>query len=172
MTLLLAYAAREFDAQEEAEALGITCYVPRRVDMIRSGKRRRPDPVITAAWPRYLFADVTEEEWHWLKDSKHIRSIMWVNDREAQVIRKQANAIERAFEQRMRQIEAGERLSQYEPGALLDIVGGQFAGNIVTFTRMVERADQMFPFIEAEMQMMNRSVRVMLDPLYVQKAAE
>ena len=170
MTLLLAYAAREFDAQAEAEALGIACIVPRRVDLIRQGKRRRPDRVITAAWPRYIFADCTPEQWHDLTSIKGLRSVTWVPDKEAQSIRKQANAIERAFLQRMAQIEAGERVAEYEPGHILQIVSGEFAGQLAAFTRMVERADEMFPQIEAEMAMMGRAVRVKLDPLYVRKA--
>jgi transcription antitermination factor NusG len=170
VTLLLAYAAREFDAQEEAEALGIVCLVPRRVDLIRQGKRRRPDAIITAAWPRYIFADCTPDEWHHLKDIKGFRSVTWVPDREAQSIRKQAHAIERAFEQRMAQIEAGERVSEYEPGALLNIISGEFAGQVATFTRMVEQAGEIFPRIKAEMEFFGRAVKVDLDPLDVRKA--
>ncbi len=170
MTLLLAYSRNEFAALEECETLGLECYVPRRVDLIRQGKRRRPDPVISAAWPRYLFVEVAPEEWHWLKDSKNVRSLMWVGDREAQIIRKQANAIERAFLKRMAQIEAGERVLEYEPGDLMQIVSGEFAGHLATFTRMAEKAGDMFPRIKAEMEMMGRVVPMDLDPLDVKKA--
>jgi len=170
MSLLLAYAARELDVQEEAESLGITCYVPRKVDMIRQGKRRRPDPVITAAWPRYIFAEVTLEQWHWLKDIKGFRSVTWVPEKEAVKVRRQANAIERAFAQRMAQIEAGERVAEYVPGDLMQIVSGEFAGQVAAFTRMVERADELFPRIKAEMEMFRRAVKVDLDPLDVRKA--
>lgn len=170
MSLILAYTRNEFAAQEECEILGLDCYVPRRVDMIRQGKRRRPDPVISPAWPRYIFVDVTQEQWHWLRDSKHVHSVAWVPEREAQAIRKQARAIERAFADRMEQIAAGDRVSEYEPGQLLDIVSGQFAGQIVTFRGMIERAEEMFPTIEAEMVAMGRVVKMKLDPLDVRKA--
>ncbi len=170
MTLILAYAAREFEAQEECEALGLVSYVPRRVDMIRQGKRRRPNPVISAAWPRYIFAEITEDQWHWLRDSKHIRSIAWVPEREAQSIRKQADAIERAFTQRMAQIEAGDRVSEYEPGAVLQIVSGEFAGQIATFTRLADGSNDIFPRIRAEMEMFGRAVKLDLDPLDVRRA--
>jgi transcription antitermination factor NusG len=170
VTLLLAYAAREIDAATEAEALGISCLVPRRVDLIRQGKRRRPDAVITAAWPRYIFADVTDTQWHTFTAIKGVRSVLWVADKEAVTVRKQANAIERAFEQRMAQIEAGERVSEYEPGALLNIISGEFAGQVATFTRTVERSQEMFPRIMAEMEFFGRAVKVDLDPLDVRRA--
>jgi transcription antitermination factor NusG len=170
MSMVLAYTRHEFAAQEECETLGLESFVPRRVDMIRQGKRRRPDPVISPAWPRYIFVDVTPDQWHWLKSSKHVHSVAWVPEREAQAIRKQARAIERDFTARMDQIEAGDRVAEYEPGQVLDIVSGQFAGQIVTFIGMIERAEEMFPTIEAEMVAMGRVVKMRLDPLDVRKA--
>ena len=88
MTLWACYvrSGKEFEAQEEAQALGITCHVPRRVDMIRQGKRRRPDPVVKPFLPNYVFCDLTDQQWHAVKSSKHIRSLMGIGTNNARQV--------------------------------------------------------------------------------------
>lgn len=168
MSLILAYSRDPFAAAEECEALGIETIIPRHVELIRQGKRRRPDTIITPAWPRYVFADITPDQWHWLADTKHCRTLMWVADREAQLVRKAANAIERAFSDRMAAIEAGERIWHFTPGDILDIVGGAWAGQVATFIRMAEAGDKVT--VHGETIIFGRETPIELDPLQVRKA--
>lgn len=170
MTLWAAYTrtGQEFAAQEEAEALGVTAYVPRRVDLIRQGKRRRPDVVERPYLPNYVFIQATDEQWHWLRDSKHFRSIMGIPPASAPSVMAFIDRVERDFAARMAQIEAGERVSEYNPGDLLQIIAGPFAGQLATFRKVAEAADN--PIIIAETEMMGQIVRVTVDPIAARKA--
>lgn len=171
MTLWAAYtrAGTEFDAQEECDVLGITCHVPRRVDMIRQGKRRRPDPVIRPFLPNYLFCELTPEEWHMLKASKHIRSLMGIGDGSARLVMQFIARVEADFAQRMAQIEAGQRVDEYAENDLLEIIAGPLAGQLAKFKRIAEGAG-IFPEIIAETELMGQGVTLRLDPLAARRA--
>lgn len=168
MTLWVAYCRREFDAAEECEVLGITCHVPRRVDLIRQGKRRRPDPVVRALLPGYIFVETDAEGWHMLKDTKHVRTVMGVGPLDERNVRAFIAKAEADFAARMAQIEAGERVSEYQPGELLQIIAGPFQGRLATFKRIAEGA--MFPEVVAEAEIMGQAVTLRLDPLVAKKA--
>jgi transcription antitermination factor NusG len=168
MTLYAYYTRREFDAQEEAETLGLTCHVPRRVDLIRQGKRRRPDPVIRPYLPGYVFVETDADGWHMLKASKHLRTWMGIGPKEAERVMQFIARVESDFTQRMAQIEAGERVSEYAPGDLLQIIAGPFSGQLARFKRIAEGA--MFPEVVAETELMGQSVTIRLDPLAAKRA--
>lgn len=168
MTLYAFYTRREFDAQEEAETLGLTCYVPRRVDLIRQGKRRRPDAVIRPYLPGYVFIETDAHGWHMLKGSKHLRSWIGIGEGNARQVMAFINRVEGDFAQRMAQIEAGERVSEYAPGDLLQIIAGPFQGQLARFKRIAEGA--MFPEVVAEADIMGQAVTIRLDPLAAKRA--
>ncbi len=170
MTLYAFYTRREFDAQEEAETLGLTCYVPRRVDLIRQGKRRRPDAVIRPYLPGYVFIETDAHGWHMLKGSKHLRSWIGIGEGNARQVMAFINRVEGDFAQRMRQIEAGERVSEYAENDLLEILDGGFKEKLLKFSRVVERANG-FPLIVAKTEMFGREVEIPLDPLNVRRAS-
>lgn len=169
MTLYAFYTRREFDAQEEAEALGLTCYVPRRVDMIRQGKRRRPDPVVRAVLPNYVFVETDAHGWHMLKDSKNFRSWVGIGPNEARRVMAFIDRCEADYLARMAQIEAGERVQEYNPGDVLEIIGGPLTGQLARFRQTIERG-MLFPEVVAEVEMMGQIVPVRLDPLNARKA--
>lgn len=171
MTLWVCYvrAGKEFDAQEEAEALGVACYVPRRVDMIRQGKRRRPDPVTRAFLPNYVFVEATDEEWHWLRGSKYLRTIRNITEAEARVVHRFLARVEADYQHRMAQIEAGQRVDEYNEGEALEIIAGPLAGMLATFRGIAEGAG-IFPEIIAEAELMGQAVTVRLDPLAAKRA--
>lgn len=171
MTLWIAYTARgrEFDAQEEAETLGLWAAVPRRVDLIRQGKRRRPDAIVSPYLDNYVFVEADATGWHWLKGSKHVRSLMGVPPQEVAKVQSFIAKVESDYAQRMAQIEAGERVSEYEPGDLLQIITGPFAGTIAAFRRVAEGAG-MFPDLVLEQEIFGRAVRMRVDPLAVKRA--
>lgn len=171
MTLWVTYARSgcEFAAQEECEALGIECYVPRRVDMVRQGKRRRPDPVVRPFLPNYLFIEATDEQWHWLKDSKHCRTIKNINEAEARLVHRFIARVEADYASRMMQIEAGQRVDEYEPDDALEIIAGPFRGMLARFKAIAEGAG-IFPEIVAELDLMGQATKARLDPLVVKRA--
>lgn len=170
MTLYAFYTRREFDAQEEAEALGLTCYVPRKVDMIRQGKRRRPDPVVRAVLPNYVFVETDAHGWHLVKQSKHFRSWVGIGPNEARRVMQFIDRCEADYQARMAQIEAGERVSEYQADDLLEVLEGGFREKLLKFSRTVEDAKG-WPVILAKTELFGREVEVPLDPLLVKRAA-
>lgn len=162
-------AGHEFNAQEEAEALGLWCEVPRRVDMLRRGTNRRPDPIVSPYLPNYIFVRMDGDEWHWLKSSKVVRSIMGVTSGNEPALLKFIDRVESDFADRMAQIEAGQRVDEYAPGDLLRIITGPFAGTMASFKRVAEGAG-MFPDLVVETQMFGQTVTVKVDPIAARRA--
>ncbi len=169
MTLYAFYTRREFEAQAEAEALGLTCYVPRRVDLIRQGKRRRPDAVVRPYLPGYVFIDTDNHGWQALKGSKHLRSWIGIGDGSARQVMQFIDRVEADYQARMQQIEAGERVAEYAEGDLLQILDGGFKEHLLRFARIAEGANG-FPLIVAKAELFGREVEIPLDPLNVKKA--
>jgi transcription antitermination factor NusG len=168
MTLWIAYTARgrEFDTAEEAETLGLWAIVPRKVELIRQGKRRRPDAITSPYLDNYVFTEADAQGWHWLRASKHVRTIMAVPEAERAAVMRFIDRVEADYAARMAQIEAGERVSQYSPGDLLEIITGPFAGTIAAFRRVAESAS-MFPELVVEQTIFGREVTTRVDPLAV-----
>jgi len=168
VTLYAFYTRREFDAQEEAEALGLTCYVPRKVDMIRQGKRRRPDPVVRAVLPNYVFVETDAHGWHLVKQSKHFRSWVGIGPNEARRVMQFIDRCEADYQARWAQIEAGERVQEYQVDDVLEIIQGPLTGQLARFRRIIEKG--MFPEVVAEIELMGQAVTIKLDPLAAKKA--
>ena len=161
---------KEFDLCEEAEALGMTAFAPRKVDMIRQGYKRRPEPVVSAYLPNYAFLDITDEQWHHIRTSKLIRSMFAIPEASRPAVMRFNARIEADYTARMAQIEAGERVHEYNPGDILQIIAGPLAGQLVRFAGMIERAQDAFPRIKADMDLLGQSVRTELDPLHARRA--
>jgi transcription antitermination factor NusG len=172
-TLWIVYArtGREFDVEEQATTLGIQAIVPRRVDIIRRGKRRWPDAIESPFLPNYVFVWMTDEEWHWLRDIKEVASIMGVIPQYEPIIRRFIDRVGADHDARMAQIAAGQRVAEYEPDDVLQIISGPLQGQMARFRKMVERADELFPKIAADMELMGRIVPVEIDPLDARKVA-
>lgn len=171
MTLWAAYVrtGKEFDAQEECEALGIICHVPRRVDMIRQGKRRRPDPVVKPFLPNYVFIEATAQEWHLLHtSSKLIRTTMGIGEGNARMVHRFIDRVEADYARRMAQIEAGQRVDEYNEGDALEIIAGPFTGMLARFKAVAEGAEH--PIVVAELDILGQATRVKLDPLVARRA--
>lgn len=172
MTLWIGYATtgQEFNAQEQCEALGYTCEVPRQVDLVRHQKRRRPDVVVKPFLPNYLFIHGADDAFHAARLIREIRgSVMGVTPSEERHVRAFIDRVEADFAHRMAQIEAGERVAEYRPGDVLTLLTGQFAGRLAVFRRMVDAAP--FPKIEAELQLalLGKPVTAILDPINARK---
>ena len=174
--MLIAYAStgQEFAAQAQCEAMGYPCHVPRRVDLVRHQKRRRPDVVVSPFLPNYVFIGGDESAFHAVRRVKEIRPTMrFVGTNEARVLQLFINRVEADFALRLEQIEAGERVSEYQPGDLLTLMVGPFAGQLATFRRIVERPGAAFPMIEADVdvRLFGKPVVAVVDPINARRAA-
>ena len=171
MTLYAIYTPAKQELATEAAilALGVRAECAKRVDLIRQGKRRWPDPVISSYLPNYVFAWLDPADWHQVAKVKTVRDMIGIGPAAERGVSSFLARIKGDYLGRMSQIEAGERVAQYDPGDLLTILTGSFVGQLAKFGRMVETANELFPQIEADMQIMGRSVRVKLDPLAVRK---
>ena len=162
---------QEFNVQEQLEALGLECAVPRKVELIRQGKRRRPDAITSAYLPGYVFAWFEADDWHAIRGAKHVRTMMGVSAQSERLVRAFVNRVEADYAERMARIEAREKLEEYNPGDLLQIMTGPFAGQLATFSRMLETAHDVFPLIEAELDVFGRMAKVQVDPIAARRAA-
>jgi transcription antitermination factor NusG len=186
MALWLAYVPTgyEFALVEDCAAIGITAIVPRKVEAVRAGEKRRPGPRVIPYMPNYGFIDATIEQWHWLKDIKYIRDIMGIAPQWRSRLQMFFDSVENEFSARMAEIDNAQRIMQsadatkearreavrmmqsHTPGDWLEIISGPLAGQIVAFSAMVERANAATPEIEAEMA----GIKIRIDPLVVRRA--
>lgn len=190
MTQWIAYVptGQEFALVEDCEALGIPAVAPRKVEAVRTGNKRYPEKRVIPYLGNYVFITATADEWHWLKDIRYLRSIMGVPPAEERRVRKFIDLIEAEFSAKeaeidraveiMRNREASKEarrealrvMQAYQPGDLLEVICGPFAGAIVAFGAMVERAASRLPEIEVSMGGLEWGT-MRMDPLHVRKAA-
>ena len=188
MTTWVAYvpAGMEFALVEDCEVLGVEAVAPRKVEAVRTGNKRWPEPRVTPYLPNYVFVRASAEEWHWIKDIRYVRDIMGVVPQDARKVRAFIETIEAQYTARMAEIdratavmknreatkeqrrEALKAIQHYQPGDLLEVITGPFAGQLVRFGAMVERAASKLPEIEVSLAGLEwGSMR--LDPLHVRK---
>lgn len=187
-TTWIAYVptGQEFALVEDCEALGIRAIAPRKVEAVRTGNNRYPEPRVMPYLGNYVFIEASADEWHWLRDIRYLRSIMGVPPGEVRKVRSFCDTIEAQYAARMVEIdqavavmrnreaskearrEALMVMQAYSPGDLLEVICGPFAGAIVAFGAMVERAASKLPEIEVSMGGMDWGT-VRLDPLHVKK---
>lgn len=189
MTLWAAYVTHgmEFALVEDCTVLGVEAVAPRKVEAIRTGNRRWPEARVTPYLPNYVFVSATDEEWHWLREIRYVRDIMGIGDNEARKVRKFIAAVEETFAKHKAEIDRAETvmrdrdaskaqrreaikaMQHYQPGDLLEVITGPFAGQLVRFGQMVERANAMLPEIEVAMDGLQWG-NMRMDPLSVRRA--
>jgi transcription antitermination factor NusG len=188
VTQWIAYVptGQEFALVEDCEALGLQAIAPRKVEAVRTGNRRWPEKRILPYLGNYVFVEATAEQWHWLKDIKYLRSLMGVPPAEARKVQDFIDAVEATFTAKeaeidraveiMRDREASKEarrealrvMQAYTPGDLLEVICGPFAGQIVAFGAMVERAASKLPEIEVSLNGLEWGT-MRMDPLHVRK---
>lgn len=189
MTMWLAYVPHgaEFDLVENCEVMGITAIVPRKVESVRTGNKRWPEPRVTPYLPNYAFIEASDDEWHWIREVKYVRDLMGVAPGWRPRLQAFFDAVEAQYTVRMAEIENAQKvmrsreatkearrealkvIQSYQPGDLLDVITGPFAGQVAAFGAMVERAASLTPEIEVTLQGIDWGT-VRLDPLAVKKA--
>ena len=188
MTQWIAYVptGQEFALVEDCEALGIHAIAPRKVEAVRTGNKRYPEPRVTPYLGNYVFVTATAEEYYWLRDIKYVRDIMGVIPQWAPRLAEFCDTIERQYCERMAEIEKAQAVMRnqeaskearrealkvmqaYTPGDLLEVICGPLAGQIVAFGAMVERAASKLPEIEVSLQGLEWGA-MRMDPLHVRK---
>lgn len=190
MTQWIAYvsAGQEFALVEDCEVLGITAQAPRKVEAVRTGNKRYPEPRVTPYLGNYVFVEANADEWHWLNGIKYLRSMMAVPQAEVRRIQSFCDMVEAQYAIRVAEIaqaaavmrdreaskdarrEALKVMQAYSPGDLLEVICGPFAGQIVAFGAMVERAASNLPEIEVSMGGLEWGT-MRMDPLHLKRVA-
>lgn len=161
---------QEQTVQEQLEALGLTCSVPLVAEAKRRGKNRYAELVERPYLPGYAFAWFGAEDWHTIKQAKHVRTMMGVSAQSERLVLAFLDRVEADYMERSAQILAGQKVAEYNPGDLLQIMTGPFAGQLARFTRMLETAHDVFPLIEAELDVFGQVAKVRVDPIAARRA--
>ena len=164
-------AKREFEVESQIQALGAECWVPRKLEVKRVGKKRTPQIVERPYLPNVIFMDLTDEQWHAVQSIKFLASTMKVipefDLRQVKTFRRLVDeenaAIRRAQENQ-------EALEEFKPGEALKVIAGPFSEMIAEFCRVVQASHDLHPHYEAELEFMGQKTRVRLDPLDVKAA--
>lgn len=182
MIYLLASVSRgaEFRTADAINDLGALAVSPRKVDMIRLPKQRRPQLVESPVFSNYLFCALTDHDYHRARLPMRFMGEVVQPIRPVRVITPGEwwgnvqcclQRIEIDYQRRMEQYEAGVRLEEYQPGDALQILAGIFEGKAASFRRLI---DGKVPMIEAELmdlQILGRSVTVTVDPIKARRIA-
>jgi transcription antitermination factor NusG len=171
--LWIAYAraGKEFDTAEAIRALGVECWCVRKVEAKRVGKKRRPEAVVSPYLRNYLFLDCAPEKYLAVVAVKNLAATMQaVGQTEARHVMRWIEARQAEYDHRQAQIDAGERLAEYQDGDQLEILRGPLAGKFATFRRIVERDHELFPRAEVEADMLGGKRRTDVDILDLRRA--
>ncbi len=168
--IYLGYAksGKEFEVVEDLEQLGIWTWCGRVINWRRTGKKRFPEPHEEPALPNYLFMDLTAEEFHKALGVRFLASTLVALARiDMKGFNKFCHVTDKEFRKQDKLRQSQEvPVSEFNPGEELLIIGGPFADKLATFRRVIERAHEMHPKLEAEIS----GIRVQLDPLDVKAA--
>ena len=175
MTLWIGYAraGKEFEVEQAIRDLGVEVWCARKVEFkrIAQSKDRRPQAIISPYLRNYVFIDCPADRYLDVVKVKHLASTMQaVGAVEARHVMRWIEARQAEFADRQEQIAAGERLSEYQEGDMLEILRGPLAGMFATFRRIVERDHELFPRAEVEAEMLGGKRRASVDVLDVRRA--
>lgn len=170
--LCYATAGRELDVAKELEAEGASTWVGRKVDFIRRGKKRRPEPVETPYLPNYIFADMDDDCWHRVMTAqiKYLaKTTYMLNSLDLRGYASFVAAVDGEYNLAQEIIRRNDTaaMQEFKAGDALKDSKGRFGENLLRYRGMVETAHMLYPLIEAETEMMGQTVVVRLDPLDV-----
>ncbi len=166
----LLYTRAEFDTRDELRAIGIEAHAPEKIEMLRRGTDRRPRPYSAPLVPRLVLFRATPAEYHKAASKGALRGTMQIlSDRMWQrEITPWLKACADELAAIRARIEAGEQIDQYQPGDRLRLPG-HFADVVAKFVGTCQRADEMFPRLLVEAEMLGRTVNLKVDPLGVKR---
>lgn len=167
-----AKSGKELDVEAELRTMGIQAEVPRMVEAIRRGKRRYAEPVVSALFPNVIAISCTDDDWHRIRTVKHLARTTYGMCEKTYLreLRPCLDAAAQEYRNRMTAIQAGQRVEEYAEGDRLRIMGGPFADQVAVFRRIIESANDIFPKLEADLELFGRISRVSLDPINARRA--
>jgi transcription antitermination factor NusG len=174
MTIWAGYAkaGREFAVQADIEALGMSAWVARQINAKRVPTSRVAVAVIAPYLPNYVFIECSDDQWHRLREVKHLASTLApIAPRVAREYLDPFRAqIDAAFAERQEAISAGAAVAEYNPGDLLQIMAGPLAGHLATFRKLAETDHDLFPRIRADVELFGRTTTIDIDPINARRA--
>ena len=186
-TEIMAYATtgREFEVMADLSELGVTHWPGMRIEFERRGKSRIADPYVYPALPNYLHITAPFSMLSAIMDIRHLsRTVKFLHRADVaswQAFQRASDARLTAAQHiiaerdRMATAKASRQdiinlISTYKAGDALEISSGAFAGMLATFGRMVVKPGNLFPMVEASVQLFGQEVLTDIDPLNVRKA--
>jgi transcription antitermination factor NusG len=169
--MLYAKGGYELAVADQIRDMGVTVHCARQMEFLRKGKQRRPEPVTSAYLPNYIFAEIPADQYLSVMAIKElagtaqlvipqhlpaIKDFMAVTEAEYST----ANAIKGNM----------TAMCEYKVGQALKCLDTGFQDAMLTFKGMVERSHDLFPKVQASMEMMGQVVQVEFDPLQVRAA--
>lgn len=173
MTLYMCRVAprHEFEVQEAAIAEGIECMVARQVELKRIGKDAVPRIVERPYWPTYAFCELDEAQFYQWRDLRYVtQPTVPVGPLWARKVREALDAAEALRKRTLAELEAEERLTEFEEGDLVQIDEGPFAGLFGRFRNAVKYTQG--PKLQIEVEAFGRAVKGEFQPIHVRRAAE
>ena len=170
----LAYAVtgKEFIAMDDLTRFGIDHWRGVRVEFERRGKARTADPYEYPALHNYIWIRPTPSQVAKLSEVRFLGSTFHMMGRAAirgfDLFR---GEVEERHAEAMRIVGNRSAIAEYKRGDPIQVRDGVLAGFMATFHRMVKRQHDLFPVIEAEMELFGRSSVIHLDPLDVRRAS-
>ena len=168
--LATASPSEVFNVCEAINDLGGLAVAPRKVELVRLPKQRRPQIVESPFLGAYFFASLSANDWHATKSD--YRTVQEIGPTEWRHVQAFCARVEQDYQLRMGQYEAGRRLEEYNPGDALQLLGGLFADHLATFQRLDESGP--VPMIKATVQgveLLGRPVEVTVDPINAKRWA-
>jgi len=170
MTTYLCYArtGKEFEVESALRECVNDVWCGRVIEWKRVGKKRRPEPIEKPALPNYLFATMTDGQFHEAQGIKYLAATMAPLGRHAERgFHRFRHAVDAEYAEADRARRNSEvPSSEFRVGELLEIIGGPFSERIATFRQVVERAHELHPRLRLDVD----GVPVEIDPLDVRRA--
>lgn len=186
---------------DELDRVGVDHWRGTRVEFERRGKARTAEAYEYPALHNYIWLCPTPRQVHLLSGVQHLgrtfhfmgphavaefgRFRQRVDDREAEARKliaaqkeemRIAQDMAKAAANRKEELIAKRALikasmREYQAGEMIQIRDGVLAGEMAKFRRLVLGAEDVHPFIEAEMSVMGRVATIKVDPLAVRRAS-
>lgn len=164
----------EFAVEHQLCEIGIDAIAPKRVDFIRKGKNRFPEPEISPYLRGYIFADIPAERFTEAIQAQGLSSsLMAITPQEMRChVYPFLERAKQEEQEAQRIIARRDRaaMCQFQAGQAVDVLSGPFQDRTLSFVRMVHSATGQFPEIECEGDLFGRKVKIRVDPLDVRSA--
>lgn len=169
--LLHAKAGREFEASEDLRALGLTVYCARKMEFVRTGNNRRPEPRVSAYLPNYIFAEIPAHKFLDAVAVKHIASTaMPVASRNLEAVHNFLAVTEAEYTTAEKIKNNRDLVAHYRTGQALKCLDGPMQDVMLAFVSLVERSHDLHPKVRAEGEFMGQMTTFEFDPLDVRAA--